>query len=118
MFHWTVTPNQAWGALANAQTTAIRRAIRLLARRYAAEIEAYMKANASWVDRSGNARQSLHTEVKELGMDMVEIILAHGVSYGWHLEVGRNAGRYAIISPTIDVFGPRIWQDVQALLRR
>jgi hypothetical protein len=113
---WSTTPSQAWGDLANAYTLAIRRGVRAIADRYAAEIEAYMKANAVWVDRSGNARQSLSAEVEDLTRDMVAIILAHGVDYGIYLELA-HGGTYQIIAPTIDVFGPRIWADVVALMR-
>lgn len=117
MFKWTVTPDRAWPQLANAQTTAIRRAVRALARRRAPEIEAWLKSNASWTDRTSNARQSLHTEVKELTEGMVEIVMSHGVSYGWHLELG-FAGRFQILGHALDTWGPIIWRDVQDLLRK
>jgi hypothetical protein len=123
-FSWSVTPTQAWGGMATAYAQAIRRGVRAIADRYAPEIEAWMKANGSWVDRTGNLRQTLHTEVEELGLDMVSVILSHGMSYGVYIEgftpEGRETmqgGRYAIISPAIDVFSVRIWADVQAMLR-
>lgn len=122
-FSWSVTPTQAWGGLSAAYVRAIRREVRAIADRYAPEITAWMQANGSWVDRTGNLRQTLHTEVEELGLDMVQITLSHGMSYGVYIEgftpEGRETmqgGRYAIISPAIDVFGVRIWNDVQALL--
>lgn len=115
-FSWTVTPTQAWGGMATAYVQAIRRGVRALAERYSAEITAYMKDNAIWTDRTANARQSLNTEVEQMGLDMVSIILAHGVEYGIFLELA-HGGAYQIIGPTIDVFGARIWADVQALLR-
>lgn len=123
-FSWSVTPTQAWGGLANAYVLAIRRGVRAIAERYAPEIEAHMKANATWTDRTGNARQTLTAVVEELGLDMLAVILAHGMIYGSYLEgytpEGRETmqgGRFAIIAPTLDEFGPRIWADVQALLR-
>lgn len=115
-FQWDVTPDMAFMQLTDAYIAAIQRGVRAIANRYAPEIESHMKAHALWVDRTGNARQTLHTAVEELSLDMVEIILSHGVDYGIYLELS-NAGRFAIIAPTIDVFGPRIWADVQAMLR-
>lgn len=74
-----------------------------------------MKSNASWTDRTGNARQSLNAEVEDMAMDMVEIVLSHGVEYGIYLELS-HGGAYAIIAPAVDVFAPRIWADVRAML--
>lgn len=115
-FRWSVTPTSAFVGLGNAYTAAIRRGVRAIADRYAPEIEAYMKSEATWTDRTGNARQSLAAEVEEMAGEMVQIILAHGVEYGIFLELA-HGGAYQIIAPTIDVFGPRIWADVRAMLR-
>lgn len=115
-FQWRVRPTTAWTGLADDYVRRIRRGVRLLAERYAPEIEAYMKAEALWTDRTGNARQTLSAEVEQTAEDMVTIILAHGVDYGIWLELA-HGGNWAIINPTIDVFGPRIWADVQAMLR-
>lgn len=113
---WQRTPSGAWVGLATAYVQAIRNGARQIADRYAPEIEAHMKANAVWVDRTGNARQTLSAEVEDAALNMVEIILAHGVDYGIYLELS-HGGSYQILAPTIDVFGPRIWADVQAMLR-
>ncbi len=114
-FTWTRPPTEAWPEMAEAYVHEIRRAVRMLADRYAPEIEAYMKANAVWIDRTGNARQRLYTEVSDVALDMIDIILSHGVEYGIYLELA-NQGRFAIIGPTLDIFAPRIWRDVVALL--
>lgn len=113
---WTVTPDKAWSQLANGQAKAIRRAVRALARRRAPEIENWLKANASWTDRSSNARQTLYTEVQELTFGLVEIVMSHGVEYGWHLELA-NAGRFQVLGHAVDTWGAVIWRDVQDLLR-
>jgi hypothetical protein len=114
-FQWSVTPERAFGDLTNAYIAAIRRGIRALADRRAPEIEAWMTSNAGWTDRTGNARQTLHTEVEQVSLDMVQIVLAHGVSYGVYLELSHGAA-YSIISPALDYWGPQIWRDVQAML--
>lgn len=114
-FKWTVSPTQAFVPGAAAYVAAIRRGVWQLAKRYEPEIEQWMKDNASWTDQSSNARQSLNTDVQQVGQDMVTIILAHGMTYGIFLELA-NQGRYAIIAPSLDLFAPRIWNDVRAML--
>lgn len=113
---WQRSPTEAWSALADAQANDIHAAVRALARRIAPQLEAEMKENARWTDRTANARQTLHTEVEEVADEMVEIILAHGVDYGIYLELS-HGGAYAIIGPTIDTAAPRIWGEVVAMLR-
>ena len=112
---WTVPPQAAWEALAGNYRAAIERGIVAIAQRWSPEIENYMKANAPWTDRTGNARQALYTEVNHVTGVMVEIILAGGVEYMIFLEL-RNAGRFAIINPSLDYFAPRIWNDVRRML--
>ena len=112
---WSVTPEQAFGELTAAYIAAIRRGVRAIAQRRAPEIEAWMKQNAVWQDRTGNARQTLNTEVEQVTADMVHIVLAHGVEYGQYLELS-HGGRFSVISPALDYWSPIIWQDVQTML--
>lgn len=83
---------------------------------YAAFGEAYMKKNAKWRDRTGNARNSLQTMAVNEG-NRHGIIIAHGMSYGIWLEV-RFAGRYAIILPTLDALRPLIMKSLTKGLSR
>lgn len=112
---WQSHPATAWPALALSYRQRIEAGIVAIAQRWAPEIENYMKTQAPWTDRTGNARQGLHTEVNHAAGVMVEIILAHGVHYGIFLELA-NAGRFAIINPALDHFAPRIWADVRRML--
>lgn len=114
-FTWQRRPTVAFPALTEAYADAIHDAIAQLAERYAAEIEAWMKDNAPWSDRTGNARQTLFAEAIDF-TDTVVILMSHGVEYGTFLELA-HGGNYAIITPALDYFIPRIWRDVQALLR-
>lgn len=115
-FEWEVTPETAFGQLTAAYAQAIRRGVRAIAQRRAPEIEAWMKTNAPWQDRTGNARQTLHTEVEDLALDMVQITLNHGVEYGQYLELS-HGGVWSVIAPALDFWGPVVWRDVQAMLR-
>lgn len=60
----------------------------------------WMKENAPWTDRTGNARSGLSAETEHVPMVRHTIHLFHRVPYGIWLEV-RWAGRYAVIIPAL-----------------
>lgn len=121
---WQVPPATAWEALAGNYRQRVEAGIVAIAQRWAPEIENYMKANARWTDRTGNLRAALNAKVEHTAGVMVEVILAHGLFYGWYLEginpatmvEMQNAGEWNIINPTLDLFAPRIWADVRRML--
>lgn len=82
----------------------------------AVEMEKYAKENAKWSDRTGNARQSLHTQVHEIAGGVVRVYLSHGVQYGIFLETG-HAGRWAIIFPTIEAHLPKIKEMLDGIFK-
>lgn len=114
-FTWQRRPTEAFPALTEAYAEAIHNAVVQMAERYAVEIEAWMKDNAPWQDRTGNARQTLFAEAIDF-VDVVVILMSHGVEYSTFLELA-HGGRYSILTPALDYFIPRVWRDVQALLR-
>lgn len=79
----------------------------------APQAETFMKNNASWTDRTGNARNGLGARVV-LGPDTVAIVLYHSVPYGVFLEV-RWGGKYAIIEPTMAATGPIFLSAIKRL---
>lgn len=105
--NWTVdtlTPTLA--------TLAVRanRNVVVGARSLAREIEAWMKENAPWQDRTRAARLGLHTFVDPQGFKTT-IYLAHGedVEHGFWLEVIQD-GAYSIIVPALEHFdGANTW---------
>lgn len=112
---WETPPAQMFaqvGAMgaANAETIAVR-----VAERNADEIRAWMRENAPWTDRTGEARAGLDTEVIHVIARAVFIVLYHRVSYGIYLEFAR-AARYRILAPALDYFVPRIIAQLQAEL--
>ncbi len=113
---WDVPPEEAWGDLADEYITALHAGVLAIAQRWAPEIENWMRDNAPWTDRTGNARQTLYTAVRQVANEMVELILSHGMDYGVFLET-KNMGRYAIIAPALDEFGPKLWADVQEMVK-
>lgn len=78
----------------------VKYAVVQVMRYWAPVVEAYAKQNASWIDRTGNARQGLRGFVDDLSETTVTLYLAHSVSYGVYLELAYQA-RYAIILPTL-----------------
>lgn len=84
----------------------VKRGMVAAANYVAPQAEAWMKSNASWTDRTGNARQGLGSEV-QVSSNRVAIVLFHSVDYGVWLEV-RWGGKYAIIEPTIAIFAPKL----------
>jgi len=68
----------------------------------ARDMEDYARVNASWTDRTGDARAGLEAAVESDG-DTVTVSLRHTVPYGIWLENLFN-GRFAIILPTLEAF--------------
>lgn len=71
----------------------------------AEEVQEYAQLHASWDDRTGEARKGLTAEVVDEGPFQNSIVLYHTVDYGIWLEIRWN-GKYAIIVPTIEHYGP------------
>lgn len=65
----------------------------------APQIESFMKQNARWTDRTGNARNGLRAKV-QVSHNKVAIVCYHSVPYGVWLEV-RWGGKYAIIQDAL-----------------
>lgn len=79
--------------------------------------ETYMRFNAKWTDRTGNARNGLRATHVANPMVRHELIVFHTMPYGIWLEV-RWSGKYAIIAPTLQVIGPDLMRRVQASASR
>lgn len=80
-----------------------RNAITAVMKYYPARITRYMKDNAPWTDRTGNARNGLYCQLRRPSENVWELILGHSVPYGIYLET-RWSGKYAIIQPTKDEY--------------
>lgn len=80
-------------------------------------LENYMKKNARWNDRTGNARRGLTAKVNEPDDNTVSINLLHSVDYGFYLEYAMEL-RFAILEPTSRLKGPDVIRGMQGLLSR
>lgn len=91
-------------------------AVEKVAKYFEPIIETAAKENAPWMDRTANARQSLHAYTERLSRDVVRLYLSHGVEYGVYLEIA-HGGVYAIIWPTLEEHIPKIRAMLQGIFR-
>lgn len=85
-------------------------------RYYEPQVENYMKMNAPWTDQTGNARNGLAARSGRTGKTHF-IVAFHQVPYGIWLET-RWSGKYSIIVPTIEAFGPQVMASLRGILNR
>lgn len=125
---WQEPPEKVWPQGADAYVRAVRAGVHGVCQRWVPEIENWMKANRPWQDRTANAAQSLYSAVEPPSaaqvVDAIEVIMSHGVIYGWYLEGFKpdatpmlRGPEYAVVLPALDHFGPLIWRDIRALFR-
>jgi hypothetical protein len=74
-----------------------------------------MQQNARWEDRTGDARRLLNTDLEIVVGEMYAITLDHGVEYGKYLEL-KHQGRFAIIQPALDHWGPIVFDAVRRFM--
>lgn len=79
--------------------------------------EEWMRTNAPWTDRTGNARSGLSSATEHEPKVHHTLVLFGRVSYQIWLEV-RFAGRYAIIIPAILDQGPKMMRTMVRLIDR
>lgn len=115
-FEWDESPEDAFVPLYDQAVANAQLAVRDLLLSYAPRIEAWLKQNAGWTDRTSNARQGLYAQVEEFA-NGASLIADHSMWYGWFLET-QHAGRFSIISPAIDHFFPQIVEDLRRLFER
>jgi hypothetical protein len=117
MFKWNIqwqnfTPWRLVEWLGEVRAAQVERQVTRVAERNAQRIEAWMRANAPWTDRTGDARATLRAEVIDITGRAALVLLRHGVSYGIYLET-INQGSFAIIAPALDRWAPIIWREIQ-----
>ena len=94
----------------------LEKALMQYAKTAAAKLRGQAVRDRPWTDRTAQARQRLHTDVKRIDTG-IRIILAHGVSYGVYLELAHEK-RYAVIYPTLLKEGPGVMRGMQNLFDR
>ena len=95
----------------------LNRSINAVLDRAAVQGEMAMKTGAPWHDRTGNARNGLHTIPVLNNKRHKEIIFAHSVEYGIWLET-IESGQWAIIMKSMRVTGTDMMNQLRFLLDR
>lgn len=113
-FTWDRPPRQAWNVerYENAVQAAVVRQMEF----WAGKIEADMKQNATWTDRTSNARQSLASFVFTLPSGEPVLVAKQQMDYGVWLEIA-NGGKYAIVMPTLQLYYQQVIESLRELLR-
>lgn len=75
-----------------------------------------MRSNASWTDRTANARNGLDAIPSREGLNGYVITLTHGVPYGIWLEV-RWSGKYGIIPEAVRQGGQELMTMLTTVFR-
>ncbi len=117
-FTWITPPNALQKGIAE-HGAKVAAAVIAIANRRAMEAQNDMRRNASWTDRTGNARSGLFTKVEVVNEGTAVIVwFSHGhtIDYGIYLETS-YAGKYAIIVPTMSSYGPKVMNDIRGLLK-
>ena len=104
-------PGVRWETPPSALAQAVERygdrvltAVAAVAQYAATQMQNQAKADATWTDRTGNARTGLFgTSEADFARHVVTIYLSHGavISYGVWLELA-NSGNYAVIMRTME----------------
>lgn len=93
----------------------IRTAIGVYADTAAKKMEAEAKNNAPWIDRTGNARNSIQGNFGWKGNQAI-ITLSGNMDYSVYLELAHEK-RYAILKPTIERNAPEVLRGYQRLVK-
>ena len=139
-FEWVVSPKVIGNGL-DQYSDKVLVALQAVANYWGQSIQDQARQNASWEDRTGNARGGLFFAVDGFGLDPIVgvvtaeaqsemsdvavesgdkntliITLGHTVFYGKYLE-SSNGGRYAIIMSTIEQNLGSLERQVQDVFR-
>lgn len=85
--------------------------------RQEAVAETYARTNASWTDRTGNARAGLFAQHDAEPMVVHRLTIYGTMPYTFWLEV-RWSGKYAIIGPTMLHVAPLLSAELAAAVKR
>ncbi len=140
-FHWVVSPDALADAIEDYGERVLA-AVHAVAAWWGQRVQDEARRNATWEDRTGNARSGLFFAVDGFGMppitgsvptstaeavagevsveegddDLLIITLGHTMYYGRFLELSYG-GRYAIIMSTIEHNLPALERTLQGVLQ-
>ena len=114
---WNQPPRVYFQALSREWLDALYAEIHRVIKGYEGPIIEWMQTNATWKDRTGDARRGLGSWAEDMTDNVIRLWVFHSddVPYGRFLEFDHQ-GRYAILQPAIDHFGVQIWNDIKAVV--
>lgn len=95
----------------------LRRSLFGICKYWDGPVETHMNTKAPWTDRTGNARSGLAAQAVKEDDNVYSIIMTYSVNYGIFLEVC-NDRKYAILVPTLLLYGPKVIGMTEKLLGR
>lgn len=119
MITWNITPEESWGALAQAQVDAIEADLVRLVDSLTDDAAAWMKREARWQDRTGEARAGLYSDILVVARESVFLLLSHGpaIGYSQWLEYAYG-GRFGILDDATDHFWPILYRGAVEIVRK
>ena len=93
----------------------VREALRIVSHSASKEMEAYAKANAKWVDRTGNARQKLTGDAYWKNTKALETVIMHQMDYGVWLELAMGK-KYAILEEALNSKAPELIKQYKRIV--
>lgn len=116
-FEVVVRPEDVWNRGMRRHAARIRYTVKQVYESRKEEVEAWMKANAPWEDRTGDARASLHVELEEyLAQYVMNLMYGDAIYYDVYLEFD-HGGKFSIVPTTMDYWAPELMHDVAQRLR-
>lgn len=116
---WNLDPGEYLERLTRQRIDALERDIVRLVDRLSNQAATFMRQNARWQDRTGEARAGLYADVEHAVRESVTLLLSHGpaVEYAVWLEYAHR-GRFEILSTTSDNFWPLLYRGVVEIAQR
>lgn len=94
-----------------------RQAVVQVAQYWGPVLEAEVKRQGKWTDRTGNMRQSVYYTIDELSNDIVVLYISYGVYYSIFVET-MAAGKFATLWPVIEEHLPEIEKMLKGIFGR
>lgn len=111
---WSITPADAWSALAKTKADAIETDVVALVDGITDQAAAWMKENHRWQNRTGAAEAGLYADLLHVARQTVSLLLSHGptIAYAHILEANP---RFAILGDAVDQFAPLLFRGLQEI---
>lgn len=114
---WSRTPAQAWSELAKREADAIESETVALVDGLTDQAAAWMKQEARWTDRTGQARANLYADTLHVARRMVSMLLSHGptIDYARFLEANPQ---FAVLGDAVDWWAPVLYRGLLEIAKR